>query len=215
MNIKIINTKAEHAKGIYDLVRLAYRDTLDVVYGEEGITDGAVLQQIARFPEGQFVAITQDDPPLVVAMAATMIVSRPPTAPPLTWLEAMGGTGISKHDPNGQWLYGVEMAVLPDYRRHGIGTTLYQKRFELVKRLNLRGWYAGGSLMGYHRFQGQLSVAEYAEKVIKGELIDPTVTMQMHRGFKPTCFIPDYLPDEPDAGNGAVLIVWENPDYHE
>lgn len=215
MNIKIINTKPEHAKGVYDLLRLAYRDTLDIEYGDECINDQAVLQQIARFPEGQFVGIIENDAPLVVAMASTMIISRPPTEPPLPWLEAIGGTGITKHDPQGEWLYGVEMAVLPNYRRHGIGTTFYQLRFDLTKHLNLRGWYAGGSLMGYYRYQDQMSVAEYAEQVIKGKLVDPTVTMQIHRGFKPICFIPDYLPDEPDAANGAVLIVWENPDYRK
>jgi GNAT superfamily N-acetyltransferase len=128
-------------------------------------------------------------------------------------MEMMGGsTHIPNHEPNGEWLYGVEMAVRPNYRKLGIGTALYEARFDLVKRLKLRGWYAGGSLMGYHRYQDQLSVREYGEKVIRGEIIDPTVTMQKNRGFQLIRVIENYINDEYHSGNGAVLILWPNPD---
>ncbi len=104
------------------------------------------------------------------------------------------------------------MATHPDFQRRGIGTALYIARFTLTKRLNLRGWYAGGMLMGYHRYRKHMSLHEYAEKVAQREIIDPTVTMQMNRGFKPLGLIENYA-DVPQADNGAMLIVWENPDY--
>lgn len=100
----------------------------------------------------------------------------------------------------------------PDFQRRGIGTALYIARFKLAKHLNLRGWYAGGMLMGYHRYRNHMSLKEYAEKVAQREIIDPTVTMQMNRGFKPMGLIENYA-DVPQADNGAMLIVWENPDY--
>jgi hypothetical protein len=108
----------------------------------------------------------------------------------------------------------VEMAVRPEYRRNGIGTALYKARFNLVRRLNLKGWYAGGMLMGYYRYQDRMSPREYGERVIRGEIVDPTVTMQMNRGFTPIKVIENYL-DEAPAGDAAVLIVWHNPDYQE
>ena len=66
--------------------------------------------------------------------------------------------------------------------------------------------------MGYKDHADKMDVVEYGEKVIAGELKDPTVTMQMNRGFRAERVITDYV-DEPSAGNAGVLIVWENPEY--
>ncbi|MCI0709635.1 MAG: GNAT family N-acetyltransferase [Chloroflexi bacterium] len=213
-DITIMNTQREHGQGVYDTVRLAYGVPLDEEC-ENCIDAHDVAEQLARFPEGQFVAVyTEEEPNLVVGMAATMRTNRPPTNPPRKWIDEIGSTGIANHNPYGEWLYGVEMSVRPDFRLQGIGTALYHARFELVKRLGLKGWYAGGMLMGYRRYRREMSVREYGEKVINREIIDPTVTMQMNRGFEAWDVIEDYL-DEPDAGNGAVLIVWKNPEYDE
>lgn len=128
-------------------------------------------------------------------------------------MQAIGSKGIANHEPDGPWLYGVEMAVHPDFRRRGLGTALYKARFALVKRLNLMGWYACGMLMGYHRYQDRMSIQEYSEKVIRREIIDPTVTMQMNRGFEPGGVVLNYLESEPAAANTGVQIVWKNPEY--
>lgn len=213
-DITITNTRPEHAQGVYDTVRLAYGVPLDEEC-EECCFPDAVLEQIQRFPEGQFVALTlENGVETVVGIAATMRVNHPPSEEPHQWMDAIGSMGIANHVPDGEWLYGVEMSVRPAYRKRGIGTALYKARFDLVKRLNLRGWYAGGMLMGYHRYEGSLTPREYGEKVIRREIIDPTVTMQMNRGFEGRAVIENYL-DEELAGNAAVLIVWENPDYEE
>ena len=100
------------------------------------------------------------------------------------------------------------------YQGHGVGTGLYQARFNLVKALNLRGWYAVGMLMGYEKYADKMEVVEYGNKVIAGEIKDPTVSMQMNRGFRAEHVVTDYV-DEPAAGDAGVLIVWENPDYQE
>ena len=57
-----------------------------------------------------------------------------------------------------------------------------------------------------------MSADEYIEKVIAGELYDPTLSFQLQNGFEARGAIPNYL-DDPSVGNNAVLIVWENPDY--
>lgn len=106
------------------------------------------------------------------------------------------------------------MAVHPGYRRRGIGSALYQARFDLCRRLNLRGWYAVGMLMGYQHYSRAMSVREYGERVIKGEIKDPTVSMQIKQGFRPLEVVEDYN-DEPPAANAGVLIVWENRQYRE
>ena len=213
-SITIENTRLEHAQQVYDTVRLAYGMRLDQPCAT-CVNAEAVQDQLERFPEGQFVAVYHGpEGEEVVGMAATMRIHRPPTMKPRDWMDQIGSTGIANHKPDGVWLYGVEMAVRPAFRRQGTGTALYKARFELVRRLNLQGWYAGGMLMGYHRYQDQMMPREYGEKVIRREIVDPTVTMQMNRGFEAWEVIENYLP-EAHAGNAAVLIVWENPDYRE
>jgi GNAT superfamily N-acetyltransferase len=209
-NLTIVNTRMEHADGVSLTVRAAF----NVVHDEECddcIGASALRKQLERFPEGQFVALYEDEDAVrVVGTAHTMRTSEAPHVG--TWEGTIGDITISKHDPQGEWLYGVEMAVRPDYRRFGVGTALYEARFDLVRRLNLRGWYAGGMLMGYPKYRHQLSPREYGEKVISGELEDPTVSMQIKRGFVPQEVIENYM-EERQSGNAAILIVWTNPDY--
>ena len=213
-DIEIINTAPEHGPQIYDVIRLAYGGTLD----EDCLTcidAEATRQQIERFPEGQFVAVmTIDGEELVVGMAATMRTNIPPTAPPMKWMEAIGSLGIANHDPAGEWLYGVEASVRLSYQGRGIGTALYHARFDLVKRLNLRGWYAAGMLAGYHRYSDHMPVEVYAQKVRNREIHDPTVTMQMNRGFEVGELIKNYIRDA-QGETDAMVIVWENPEYQE
>ncbi len=206
--IQITHTQPEHGPGIYDVIRLAFLGT-DQVECDGCIDADDVRVQLQRFPEGHFVALHGEK---VVGVAITMRTHYPPDKPPLKWLEVLGDLTIRNHEPDGDWLYGVEMAVRPAYQGYGVGTRLYEARFDLVKRLNLRGWYAVGMLMGYRNYRDQMSVREYGEKVIARQIKDPTVTMQMNRGFEAWGVVENYM-HEPPAGDSGVLIVWKNPDY--
>lgn len=211
--IQIINARVEHGDQIKQVIRAAFEVDDDDPCDEECIGREEIAAMLERFPEGQFVAVTHNDETEIVAgLACTMRTNKPPTSPSQPWWDTIGTIKILNHDPQGEWLYGVEMAVDPKFRKRGIGTALYEARFDLVKRLNLKGWYAGGMLMGYDRYRDQMTVREYGEKVIAREITDPTVTMQMNRGFEAWSVIEDYL-EEYLAGDGAVLIVWHNPDY--
>ena len=210
-NLQIVNTQPIHAEGVSVTVREAFRVGKDEAC-DDCMKPEQVCAQIGRFPEGQFAAIL--DGKRVVGMASTMRTARPPGDKALAWMDAIGDLKISAHVADGEWLYGVEMAVRPSYQRRGIGTRLYRARFRLVKALNLRGWYAVGMLMGYERYADIMDVVSYGKKVMSRELVDPTVTMQMNRGFRTDAVVTDYL-DEPAAGDAGVLIVWENPEYHE
>lgn len=192
---------------MYDVVRLAHSVPLGV--DDPGCNPPEALRgQIARFPEGQFVAVTEvRGEERVIGAATLMRTDRPPTAEPLPWLDMIGSTGLAHHDPHGRWLYGVEMAVHPDYQGRGVGSALYRARLGLVRRLGLVGMYAGGMLKGYHHHADAMTPREYGERVIAGDLTDPTVSMQLGRGFEAHGLIEDYEEDE-EAGNCAVLIAW-------
>ncbi|MYD09207.1 MAG: GNAT family N-acetyltransferase [Chloroflexi bacterium] len=258
--IGFMSTSADPAVAAqFSRVRVAKSENWEGCFDERDI-----LAHIERFPEGQFAAQRISGPTAgnCVGMATTMRTSRLPTAPILSWREAIGDMTLAAHEPDGDWLYGVELAVHPMYQRHGIATGLYQARFELVRNLNLLGWYAVGMLMGYTnhaldivyaslegeqkaiferlllaiegeaipvderreaqarllssvpRYSDLMDVTEYGNRVIAGQIKDPTVTMQMNRGFRAERVITDYV-DEPAAGNAGVLIVWENPDFVE
>ena len=213
--VVITNTKPWHCEDVAYVFRDAYgiRPNEDC---DDCFTQEDIQAQIERFPAGQFAAqrISGPNAGHCVGMAATMRTSRPPTEPILPWMEAIGDLRLGAHESDGEWLYGVEMAVHTMYQGHGIGTGLYQARFDLARRLNLRGWYAVGMLMGYRGHADAMDVNEYGEKVMARELKDPTVTMQMNRGFRAERVITDYV-DEPAAGDAGVLIVWENPDFEQ
>lgn len=207
LDFAVLPTQLRHAEGVYDVVRLANGYPVDRYC--HCINPEAVAEQLERFPEGQFVAVTYEDgAEKVIGMATTMITGRSPDEPALPWYDEIGSFGLRHHDPQGEWLYGVEIAVHPDYQRHGVASALYRARLALVEQFGLEGWYAGGMLMGYHRYRDDLTPVEYAERVIAGELKDPTVTMQLHRGLEPRAVIENYYP-EWKAGHTAVLLVYE------
>lgn len=202
--LAITNTRPEHAPQIRALL-----ERLNDLPDDDYFQVEHLCQHIARFAEGQFVALLGET---VVGFAITQRTHYSPYARPLSWDEAVGDLSLSRHQPRGEWLYGVDFAVAPEYRGHGIGSQMYQARFNLVKRLNLRGFYAGGMLHGYHRYADQMSLREYGLKVMRGEIKDPTVTMQIKQGFRPRAIIENYA-EHPPSANGAMLIVWENPAY--
>jgi GNAT superfamily N-acetyltransferase len=222
-DVEVVPTEARHGPGSFDVIHLANGYPLDDE--RRRLHARRIEEQLERFPEGQFVAVVRthdagvrphdagtrhDGAEIVVGTATTMRTRRPPDAPPLGWTAVIGDYGLPNHDPEGDWLYGVEIAVHPDYQRRGIATALYRARLALVPELGLKGWYAGGMLMGYHRYADVLTPRAYAERVVAGELVDPTVSMQLHRGLQAHGIIEDYYP-EPKAGNCAVLLVWQPP----
>ena len=205
LDFAVVPTHLRHAEGVYDVIRLANGYPLDRYC--HCINPEAVAEQLERFPDGQFVAVTYEDGrEKVVGMATTMLTSRDPDEEPLAWYDMIGSFGLRNHDPDGDWLYGVEIAVHPDYQRHGIGSALYRARLALIDELGLEGWFAGGMLMGYYRYRGRMTPREYGQRVIAGEIEDPTVSMQLRRGFEPRAIIEEYYP-EWKAGHAAVLLV--------
>ena len=109
-------------------------------------------------------------------------------------------------------MYGVETCVHPEHQSRGVGSRLMNARFDLVRRLNLRGVIAGSLFMDYHKVADQLTPEQYVREVVRGLRYDSNLTKQLHKGFRVLNLIPNYTTD-PRTLNWAAAIVWDNPDW--
>ena len=174
------------------------------------ITAAHYRAHIDRFPEGQFAVVDGDGQ--VVACSTDYRAHVDFDHYEHRYLEAVDHNWLSHHDPHGEWLYGVDIGVLPAYRRRGIARMLYHARRDLIHRLRLRGHVAGGMLVGYGQYKDQMSVETYVNRVKAGTLFDPTVSVQLKIGFTIHGILHDYV-DDPSCDNKAVFLVWHNPAY--
>lgn len=164
------------------------------------------------FPEGQFAA-EQISTGRVLGMSASLIVDWDDYDFDSSWREFTDSGWFTNHDPeHGHTLYGAEVMVHPDSQGLGIGKALYQARRDLVQRLGLRRIRAGSRLRGYGRYADQMSPVQYVQKVLSGELGDPTLSFQLKQGFRVLAVVSKYLRDDPESRGYAALIEWLNPD---
>jgi len=115
-------------------------------------------------------------------------------------------------DPDGDWYYGTDIVVSPDYRRRGIGKELYDLRKQICRNLDLAGIVAGGVIPGFAEHKHEMTADDYIDRVRSGEFYDRTLTFQIENGFEAVCGLSDYLAD-PAVDSWACLIVWRNPDW--
>lgn len=165
-----------------------------------------LIAQAGIFPEGFFVVL---DGNRVVGQAGGIFVDFDFDHPQHTILEITGEHGCGNHDPDGDWYYGTDIVVHPDYRRRGIGRELYRLRKQLVREHGKAGIIAGGYLAGFAEHKAEMSAEEYCRRVVAGELYDRTLTFQLENGFEVRGVLENYLEDEANDG-WASLIVWVN-----
>ena len=196
------------AADILQLVALTAR-----VYTPEWGHSAEMLRgQLARFTEGQFVAEYGDR---IVGYCATFRVAEQPALAPHTWREITGGGFAARHDPEGDWLYGMDVCVDPDFRGLRIGRRLYAARKKLCQKLGLRGIVFGGRLPDLaKRIARYGSAQEYVDAVIAGRQRDATLSFQLRNGFEFIGLLPRYLPGDQDSLGNAAHLVWRNPNRH-
>jgi GNAT superfamily N-acetyltransferase len=208
-SILIANTQPEHIASLAAMQRVVFPTLND----NELYTEAKYRKHIELFPEGQFVALVYTHGEYrAVGSTTTFRTHFDFDHPQHTYLNAVAGGWLTNHDPEGEWLYGADMSVHPDFRGYGIGKRLYEARRKLVRRLNLRGEIAGAMLPGYHHYCHRLTVPQYVLRVTQGKLIDPTLSMQLKMGFDVRGILYNHLSD-PRSRNTASLIVRENASY--
>jgi GNAT superfamily N-acetyltransferase len=202
----VVNSTAEMAAHLEAIQRASF----PTLAADEIITAAHYEAHIRRFPEGQHAVVTHDG--RVVACSTDFRAQMDLNQIEHRYIDAVDRNWLGHHDPSGEWLYGADIGVLPEYRRRGLARLLYAARHALVRRLGLRGHVAGGMLRGYGRFKNRMSIHEYVTRVIAGDLVDPTLTVQLRCGFRVHGIIQNYVTD-PTCDNKAAFIVWNNPDF--
>lgn len=166
-----------------------------------------------HFPEGQFVAIYDGT---VVGYCATFRISGKLALRRHDWESITGRGFASTHDPDGDYLYGMEICVDPDYRGLRIGQRLYNARKQICQRLHLKGIVFGGRLPGLNRRWGQVGSPErYVELVREGRLRDPVLNFQLRNGFEPIGILRGYLGTDHESRGFATHMLWRNPQVPE
>jgi GNAT superfamily N-acetyltransferase len=160
------------------------------------------LRHLEVFPEGQFVITDNDN---VIGMTTTMRSDFDFNHYHHTFKETIAGGWLTNHNPEGEWLYGLDVGVHPAYRGKGLARHLYRARHELAKELGLKGQVTVGMMNGYGAVSNEISGEQYYQELVAGKRTDPTITPQMKVGFEPLALIADYLND-PTCGNYGVLI---------
>ena len=185
--------------------RAAYPEYAENAYYNERFYE----MQLAAFPEGQFLAEANGD---VIGYATSLIVQLDDDAHWYTYEEITGGGTFSTHDPSGDTLYGADIGVRPQWRRHGVSKMLYEKRVGLMKRYNLRRMVAYGRLPGYTEYAGKMTAEEYVQKVVSGEMADPSLSAHLRAGYHVRRVLLDFLWDNASL-NYSTLLDMPNPNY--
>jgi GNAT superfamily N-acetyltransferase len=196
-------TRPEYFEGIRALTEIVYPGALPWSVAQ-------LQSHVDVFPEGQFVVV-DDDTHVVIGMAASLIVRWDDYEFTENWASFTDAGMFTNHDPeNGRTLYGAEVMTHPKRRGLGVGKALYTARRKLVERLGLSRIRAGARLRGYHKYAKDMTAEQYAIRVARGELNDPTVSFQISQGFHILAVVEGYLRHDPESLGWAVVIEWIN-----
>jgi len=165
--------------------------------------------QINHFPEGQFVAEYGGE---IVGHCCTFIISGEAALKPHSWDEITAQGMASRHDPDGDYLYGMGVCVDSRFRRLRIGQRLYNARRRLCEDWRLKGIVFGGRMPGFARKRRIYRTPEtYLKAVQDHRSRDSAIQFHLSNGFEPLGIIRNYDEDDRASMGYAVHMLWRNP----
>ncbi|MCA9299924.1 MAG: hypothetical protein KDA28_12705, partial [Phycisphaerales bacterium] len=178
--------------------------------GIEPFSEEHLAAQLERFAEGQ-IGVELDG--ALVATSSSLILHSDDVDVPHTYHDVSDDGLIRAHDPTGDTLYGIDIAVHPDVRGWRLARRIYDARKELVTRMNLRRIVVAGRIPGFQAKARDMEVDDYVRLVVSKHLTDPVLTTQRANGFAVRGILKDYLPSDYESLGHAVLLEWLNPDF--
>ncbi len=203
--IVVRNARLDEAEAISEFTNRIYR-----AHNTVGYQAGMIRGQITRFPEGQFVVEQQGR---IIGYCATFCISGKMALKPHTWVGITGNGFASRHDPEGDWLYGMEVCVDPEFRGYRLGQRLYNERKKLCTELRLNGIVIAGRLPSLHRRIKEVeSVEAFVQGVQERRFRDPVLYFQLRNGFQFQGVLENYDPSDRESLGHAAHLIWRNPD---
>jgi GNAT superfamily N-acetyltransferase len=170
------------------------------------------------FPEGFFLGLVEGK---IVGMVTCLRFDYAPGQPIDSWEWVTGNgyltQGVSGdgrqygHNPAGNAIYGVSLAIDPSYRGQGFGRQLFDQIYGLAYRLGLGCAVIGARMPGYADAK-QASPALTAEEHAP---FDWEVRMYQEQGYIIVQVQANYMEDDPESLNYGVIMIRENPDAQE
>jgi len=196
--------------------RAEERDLLDLlridaeIWLEFPATEAMFRSRINVFPEGQLVAENLQDGRVFGSVFTQRIDYAEWKDKNFSWNEITDyGTIKATHQPLGQDLYGVGLAVEKRFQGSGAATKLMLGIARLILRNNIRDAYTGARMPRYSRHIDMTPQA-YAFWTRDNHPIDPEIYLYFKAGFSVVRVLPNYIKDLKSLNYGA-LMVKRNP----
>ena len=208
-NIRYTTINESLCAAVAELVKICFPEMPE----SDQYTEADLLEMAKLFPAGTIVVL---DGEKVIGMGTGIFTdldfdNLPTTEHAILYDDVKDE---SVHSDDGDYYYGSDLAVHPDYRGRGLARQIYNRRKALVTDGNKKGFAAAAVLPGYMDHKDKLDIDTYLDKVKSGELFDPTLSVQLRNGFRAIRPLKDFF-IYPKSDNWSVLILWENPDYHD
>lgn len=171
-----------------------------------------IAKLLTLFPEGQIVVKVNGH---IAGAALSIIVDGKMAEKKHTYKEITGDYSFSTHSAKGDFLYGIDVFIHPEFRGLRLGRRLYDYRKDLCERLNLKGILFGGRIPSYHEYADKMTPKEYLQKVREKEIHDPVLNFQLSNDFHPIRILRNYLLGDTASGEYAALLRWDNIYYEE
>ncbi|WP_258171306.1 GNAT family N-acetyltransferase [Paenibacillus sp. R14(2021)] len=169
--------------------------------------EAQLLQHVTLFPDGALCAEMNGR---LIGSITGLRIGDEQLLGNHTWASITDNGYIRNHDPQGETLYIVDICVIPELRKAGIGKWLLQSMYELVVHQGMRRLLGGGRMPSYHRYADHVSPEQYLAGIVAGEYRDPVISFLLRCGRMPVGVAAHYLEDE-ESCNYAALMEWKNP----
>jgi len=174
--------------------------------------EAQIKKLIDDFPEGQ-VVIKADN--VIAGCALSIVVDYEKFGDKHTYKQITGNYTFSTLNLDGDVLYGIDIFIKPEFRGLRLARRLYDYRKELCEKLNLKEIVFGGRIPNYHKYAEEMSPRVYIDKVKRKEIHDPVFNFQISNDFHPSKILKNYLEEDKESLDYAVLLKWNNLYYEK
>ncbi|WP_455168858.1 GNAT family N-acetyltransferase, partial [Aegicerativicinus sediminis] len=191
------------------------KDTMIAAYStmpESYWKENHIEKLLHKFPIGQVVIKINGQ---LAGTALSIIVDEDRINQDHTYREITDNYTFNSHNSDGDFLYGIDVFIKPEFRGLRLGRRLYDYRKELCENLNLKGIVCGGRIPNYHKYADELSAKDYIGLVRRKEIHDPVLNFQLSNDFHPTKILRNYLENDQASNEYAVLLRWDNIYYEK